>query len=292
MAALLAALGWAMANAKKRLGSPSAPPAEGDQAREHADEEAACLKRNGEKGDDADFYCLQSYLDACFVCIVLDLLQGPALQFAFLIQQQSRESNSALLHMLTAECLDAGEATVRRSAAAVWAATLALVCSQQALVRCSLALQALQWTTFCAAAPPSVTRDSPQVGLTARPAPAEPLLVASADFAWPEIQRPSPAAVHSLTPSSFSVSIAFLCISIAIISSTVNRLHPHRSSAPECLFHHVVADCLYPFGPSHRYRPSNFPPPVQGLPSLLPSLVCRPFARPEVVDGPPLAFSP
>jgi hypothetical protein len=95
------------------------------------------------------------------------------------IQQQSRESNFALLHMLTAECLDAGEATVRGSAAAgvgvaalrgavspvhdgglpVWAATLAPLGTGRSARsrRWRAVFQALQWTSFCAAAPPSVS---------------------------------------------------------------------------------------------------------------------------------------
>lgn len=97
------------------------------------------------------------------------------------IQQQSRESNFALLHMLTAECLDAGEATVRRSAAAgVGCVALRGAVSPVPSRRPSSlgrdigtrpdrsarsrrwravlpGLQALQWTSFCAAAPPSVS---------------------------------------------------------------------------------------------------------------------------------------
>lgn len=66
MATRLAALGWAMANAKIRLGSPSAPPAEGARLGDTQTRKLLSLswKRNGGMGDDDDVHCLQIYFDA------------------------------------------------------------------------------------------------------------------------------------------------------------------------------------------------------------------------------------
>jgi hypothetical protein len=58
MATRLAALGWEQVNAKSRLGTLSALPAEETRLFDTQTRRLLSWKRNGSMGDDADSYCL------------------------------------------------------------------------------------------------------------------------------------------------------------------------------------------------------------------------------------------